>query len=77
MSAEFMVPLILTDLEGLEERKNENCLVYKFDWVNFFMIGFTKIGNSNSHNLFLISGLTIQSIAVVMYYISKFKGDRA
>lgn len=31
-----MVPLILTDLEGLEERKNENCLVYKFDWVNFF-----------------------------------------
>lgn len=43
----------------------------------FSVIGFTKIGNSNSHNLFLISGLTIQSIAVVMYYISKFKGDRA
>ncbi|MEC2057371.1 hypothetical protein I6J18_04260 [Peribacillus psychrosaccharolyticus] len=43
----------------------------------FSIIGFTKLGHSNSQNLFLISGLTIQTIAVVMYYISKFKDNRA
>lgn len=43
----------------------------------FSIIGFTKLGHSNSQNLFLISGLTIQTIAVVMFYISKFKGNSA
>lgn len=43
----------------------------------FSIIGITKLGNSHSHNLFLISGITIQTLAVVLYYTSKFKGDRA